>query len=331
MAGAYKAAAAQIDPADPTKAKPAIDKTLAEAQAISGQAAQLRQATEKDWNDWQSRQAKFETAVGQIDEMKAWGHAKAPDLLSVVDAVKPQIEARSYAAASAAVDTLLPKLQPDYADFQAQKAAQAQYEPARKALDPRLAAAATSKFKKLADQQQALTPATTAMDAAATSKDFVHALQMEGDLEKQVTTSETALAALNAQAEAYETERKTLQPRLDQATDVPKHKSLMPMMQDIQAGRDQMDQAAQAEDFDKALGMAKDLGAKSDGYNQASATLDAQKKEFDDTYTDDLKKRAAATAQSSFKQLEQASAEIGDLVTKIDAAADQEQYSDGRR
>jgi hypothetical protein len=330
VVAAYQPAAAQIDPADPAKAKPAIDQALATAQAVASQVAQFRQATEKDWNDWQAHQAKFETAVGQIDEMQAWGHAKAPDLLGSVDAIKPLLDAHSYAAACTAVDQLMPKLQPAYADFQAQKAAQAQYEPARTALEPRLTAAAISKYKKMEPLQQPLAPATAAMDAAATSKDFVHALQMEGDLTTQVTAYETAFAALDAQRQAYETEKQALQPRLDQATDVPKHKTLMPLMQDIQAGRDLMIQTAEAEDFDKALGMAKDLGVKSDGYNTASATLDQQKQEFDDAYTDDLKKRAAATAQSSFKQLEPPAAEITDLQTQITAAADEERYSDAK-
>ncbi len=326
VAGAYQPAVAQVDPGDASKAKGAIDTVLADAGALGQQAAQFRQAVEKAFDDWQARQPNYDEAARQVGEMQAWGHGQAAPMQGLIDGVRAQREGRAYAEACAAFDRLLPQLKPFYEDYQKQKAAQEQYEPARKALDPRLAAAAASRFAKLEPMQQAFGPAASEMDNAASAKDFVHALQLETDLAGKVAEYETALDNLQKQKQAFEDAKAATQPKLDQAGQAPPHKKLEPMRQDLAAGQSQMAAAAQAEDFEPALGMAKDLGAKADACNQAAAELEQQKKAYDEAAAR-VQPRLADASKSSYRQLAPAQAEIAGLQTAMEGSAGDEDYA----
>jgi hypothetical protein len=125
---AFQGALAQIDPKDPSKAKAAIDKVLADAKGLSTESAALRKAAEKALADWKARQPKFDAAVHQVEELETWGDAKAAPLRALVDGIRTQTNERRYAPASATVDQLLPKLKPIYDEYLKQKAAKPKYE-----------------------------------------------------------------------------------------------------------------------------------------------------------------------------------------------------------
>jgi hypothetical protein len=125
---AFQSALGQIDRTNPAKAQGAIDKVLSDVKVLSGEVASFRKAAEKARIDWQTRQAKFDVAVRQVEELETWGDAKAPPLRGLVDGIRTQVNERKYAPACTTLDQLLPKLKPIYDDYQKQKAEKPKYE-----------------------------------------------------------------------------------------------------------------------------------------------------------------------------------------------------------
>src|SRR5438552_17923190 len=127
---AFQTALGQIDRTNPAKAQAAIDKVLADAKALNEEVTKFRHEAEKAHTDWQSRQAKFDAAVHQVEELETWEDAKAPALRGLVDGIRTQVNERRYAIACATFDQLLPKLKPIYDEYLKQKAAKPKYEQA---------------------------------------------------------------------------------------------------------------------------------------------------------------------------------------------------------
>src|SRR6266852_1395154 len=125
---AFQGALGQIDRTNPAKAQGAIDKVLADEKALSAEVAKFHQEAQKARNDWQARQPKFDASVHQVEELEAWGDAKAAPLRGLVDGIRGHTNERRYAQACAIVDQLLPKLKPIYDDYLKQKAAKPKYE-----------------------------------------------------------------------------------------------------------------------------------------------------------------------------------------------------------
>src|SRR5712671_754537 len=118
---AFQGALGQIDRTNPAKAQGAIDKVLADAKALCAEVAKFRKEAEKALNDWKARQAKYDAAVHQVEELEGWGDAKAPPLRGLVDGIRSQTNERKYAPACTVLDQLLPKLKPIYDDYLKQK------------------------------------------------------------------------------------------------------------------------------------------------------------------------------------------------------------------
>src|SRR5579864_862704 len=325
LVSAYSIALKQIDPDKPAAGKGAVDKVLGAAKTLAAKVAQFRQVAEKAYNDWQARQPKYDEAGKQIAEMTAWGHAQAPAMQGELDAIKPLLDGRAYVQASAALDKFLPQLKPVYDDYLKQKAAQEQYEPARKELDPRIAAAEVSNFKKLESMQQEFPPAVKAMDDAAGAKNFVQALQIETELTGKVTQYEQALATLQQQKKDYEDAKAAVQSKLDQTLTGPPRKPLTQMLQDLQSEAAQMEQSAAAEDFVAAANTAKDLGPKADAYIAAEKKLEEEQKAYEEAVAP-LRDRITKAAQPTYKELADAQSAIADLNTKMGQSESDEDY-----
>lgn len=174
---AFQAANAKIDRTNPAKAQPDIDKVLADAKALGQEVTTFRKEAEKAKNDWKARQAKYDAAVHQVEELEGWGDAQAPTLRSAVDGIRTDTNARKFAPAAKALDELLPKLKPIYDEYVKQKAAKPKYEQMLAEQSAKLDA-----LKALEKPSQAMTTkageADTALQAAkakAETKDFVGA------------------------------------------------------------------------------------------------------------------------------------------------------------
>jgi len=325
ITNSYQATLAKIDPEDESRAKGSIDAAVGAAKTLVAQIAQFRSEVEKAFNDWQKRQPKYDEAANQVDEMQSWGHPKSPQLQVSIDGVTTLLDSRSYAEACAAFDKLLPEVQPVHEDYLKQKAAQVQYEPARSALDPRLAAASASNFRKLEPMKQPFSPATADMDTAVGEMNYLHALEIEKGVETKVAEYEKALAELEQQKQDFEAEKTKLTPGLEAAKAAHPYKKLDPMRQSLEKTESQMNQSADAEDFVAALGHVEQLDAEAQDYVKAVAQIEQEKSAYEAALAA-IEARLTVAGNSSFKKLEPAQAEISDLHAKTDAAANDENY-----
>jgi hypothetical protein len=115
--------------------------------------ASFRQQAEKDKNDWDAKQASYDEAVKQVEELVAWEDAKAPALRALVDGIRNYVNKRQYAQATTTLDQLLPKLAPIYQEYLRQKEAKPKYE--------ELLAEQTSRLEPLKAAERPSQPMTT--------------------------------------------------------------------------------------------------------------------------------------------------------------------------
>ena len=98
------------------------------------------------------------------------------------------------------------------------KAKKAEFEGARKAVEPKLAEASKSQYKSLAQLDQPITDLTTQADTAAGDEKFDEAPAKVGQLTTKVDEKVTAVKELEKRKADYEAARKDVDPKLAQAS-----------------------------------------------------------------------------------------------------------------
>jgi hypothetical protein len=322
---AFQSALGQIDPKNPAKAKATIDKVLADSKALGGEVSKLRKDTEKAATDWQSRQANFDTAVQQVEELEAWGDPKAAPLRGLVDGVRTQVNQRHYSGANPIVDQLLPKLKPIYEDYQHQKEAKDQYDTAMVGLQPRLSDASVSRYAKLAADQLKMVDVQNKMEAAVKGKNYVQALALVGDLSDKVDAYTTAAQQVEQQKQDYESALSALQPKLTNASQS-RYPTLDPMEQDMVTVQNKMEEAAKNQDYDQALKLEQDLSDKVDAYTAALNDLDQKKKQYEDGLAA-LQPKLTESSQCRYPSLDPMQKDMITVQDQMEAAAKKTDYA----
>jgi hypothetical protein len=320
---AFQSTLAQIDRTNPAKAQGAIDKVLADGKALCAETAGLHKSAEKALNDWKGRQAKYDAAVHQVEELEAWGEPRAPVLRGLVDGIRTQTNQRIYAQASLILDQLVPKLKPIYDDYQKQKAAKPKYEQALAEQSARLDA-----LKAAERPSQAMTAkageADTALGQArakADAKDFVGA----SDQMKVVHTAVDALDKLakDPQRTKFLTDRKAVEDVVNAPHDT-SFPSLEVDWNAILQLRQQSDPAADSGDYGGANKILADVKAKITAYQKNVEKL-KQKKDYEDALAA-LEPQLAEAAKSSYKPLKPKLDDITKRKAAMEAVATKEDY-----
>jgi hypothetical protein len=326
--GIYNFAQTMVDPADDTKADKFIKEAMADITGTGNEVAACRQTVEKAFNEWTTREKELEAAHGRAAEMEKWGHAKGPDLHKQLDGVQDLVDARQYSDACGTFDKLVPDEAAAYDDYTKQKAAQATYDAALDTLKTRLTTAAAPTFKTLEPDQQKLADQQSQMEAAATAKDYVGALEQQTRLDASTTGYETKLADLQAKKDTFEKARDDIQESMRKHSDTT-YKKLDAMRSDIRTANDKMDESATAEDFDAALTASEQLKPMIDVYNQDADKLDAARTAFETAANadkDHLATYDANVTQSTYKQLVSAQEQVEDARKEIGPAVEAEEY-----
>ena len=321
---AYQVALGRIDPTNPSVAKGAIDQVLSTAKQLQTTTETLKTTTEKAYNAWTARQSDLETLTNQVREMVDWGHEKAAPLQQVLDAINSKSKERAYEEALTALEQLQSKAGPIYADYQKQKAAQEEYEPALQALQPRLDQAKTCTFKALVPMQQELCSAADQMQQAADKKDYVTALAQLRTLEGNVGAFETKLAEIEAKKAEYEQARAALDPKLGEASTC-QYKALAELDQHIADLTTRTDAAASEEDYEQAVTLVGELTIKVDEKITRAKEIEAKKQEYE-AARQALDPKLTEASTSQYKTLAELDQQIADGTTKTDAAVAEEDY-----
>ena len=215
---AYQVALGRIDPTNPAAAQGAIDQVLAGVNAVKSAAESLKSTVEKAFNEWTGKQSTLDAVNDQIREMVEWGHQKAGALQQVLAAIATKANQRAWEAATSALDQLIEKAKPLYEEFLKQKAAKDEYDQLLASLAEQFEKARGCSFKKLEKPKQSILAAETSMKEAATSMNYVSALEqlksLKGDLAKFVEE----LKKLEEQKRQYDEARAKIQDKLTKAS-----------------------------------------------------------------------------------------------------------------
>jgi chaperonin cofactor prefoldin len=324
LIASFQATLGQIDPANPAKAKGAIDKVLANARAVNGDIGNFRKEAEKAFNDWTSHQPHFDEAVQQVEELEKWEDPKAAALRGLVDGIRKQVNERKYAAACKTFDQLAPKLKPIYEEYLKQREAKAKYDPALAALQPKLTEATAGHYAKLKPMQDDIAGVQKDMEAAAQKKDFVQALKLVAGLGTKVDAYSKAFTELEQQKKKYDEAWSDLQPKLDDAAKVD-YPKLVAQKAELATGRTNIETAVQGEDYAQALKLTKELEPKADAFAKAVEELERQKKEYEDTLKD-VQPKLAEVSKSSFRKVEPMVNDLAAVQEHMEAAAKENDY-----
>jgi hypothetical protein len=187
----------------------------------------------------------------------------------------------------------------------------------RKAVDEVVNAPADVVFKTLEADWNAILQLREQSDPMADSGDYAGANKLLADLKTKVTAYQKKVEELKKKKKAYDDALAAVQSRLTAASVCEQqYSTLNPMQLDMTAVQGQMEAAAQAEDFDKAAQLLKDLTTKLDAFEAAKKEVDKQKQEYE-AALNALAPRLAEVAKRQKSNL----APKGDEITKTQQAA----------
>jgi hypothetical protein len=308
----------KIEP-DESKGKPHIESVLNGARAFSAKAAQFKQAAEKSLNEWKKREPDFDKAVQQVEELEAWGDPKAGELRDSSKAIVTATNERRYDNAVQMLAEFELKLKPVHEEYLRQKAAKEKYEPALKALQPRLDQTSTCPFKTLEPKSTEIATDKKQMETDAQNKDYVHALELVTGLSGKVDAYEQAIKQLEEKKKKYEDALGILKPKLPTQSDAD-FPQLGPLEIDLFNLERQANEAAAAEDYDKAIEHLKSLETKLAEYEKQKEELQKKKDEYDQL-AKEITERLPTQSDADYPQLNPLQIELTTLNDQMKASA----------
>lgn len=325
LVGAFQAALGQIDPKNANRAQGAIDKVLDDARILAADTDHFHDDVEEAYEDWQDAKPDHDEVVTKIEALEAWEDKDAAALRSDATAVATAEKDRRWTDACKAAEALETKVEPVHENYLEQKAAKEEYDPALAELKPGIDEAMVTRYRKLEPMQRDLTAKKEAMEAAATEKDYVKALQLQGELETQVETVRDDMETLDDQKQAYEDKLAEVEPRIADVS-ASSFRKLEPMQNDLRTVQDRMKASADAEDFESAATQAADLAAKADAIEAERKTLEEAKASFEKAL-EPLTPRVAKAAEATDENFKAAQAEIAAKKLEVDGSAEAEDYA----
>lgn len=107
---AFHKASAQIDPRNPAKAEPAVQRVIAAVTAVDSKASEVVESVAAGGEEWAKRSGDFDDAMLKIGELEDMGHPKAATFRKLGEAIRQRANEHKFKDASAALDQLRPKL-----------------------------------------------------------------------------------------------------------------------------------------------------------------------------------------------------------------------------
>jgi hypothetical protein len=325
--GAFQSALAKIDRKKPSTAQGGIDKVLGDARALSREAAAFRQQAEKAKADWDSRQAKYDEAVQQVEALEAWEDAKAPALRALLDGIRKQVNQRQYAQSTTTLDQLLPKLAPIHAEYLRQKDAKPQYEQQFAEQSERV-----EPLKAAERPSQPMTAKSAEVDAALEeakgkggTKDFVAGL----DSLAKVRALVDELDALSAdpQRQQYLADTQSAEAVCEPQPE-PAFKTLAADWTAISEGGTQAQPLADSGDYTGANQALADVAAKRAEFQAKHDELVQQKQSYETTLAQiEPRLQGVSLSEPPYAKLQPLQQELAATQTEMESAAEAEDFA----
>lgn len=168
----------EIDPADESKAKPRIERFLADLRALVADAGRAQQEAERAGNAWQSRSGAFDKGADQLDELDRWEDQACPELRKAREAVQVAVNERRLEEAVKLCDAHLSALKVAHDNYLKQRDAKAVFEPQFHALNGKLPKGSLPPEKMAPHVQKRIADTRQQIDSRVADKDYVQALTM---------------------------------------------------------------------------------------------------------------------------------------------------------
>ncbi|MBL8363408.1 MAG: patatin-like phospholipase family protein [Rubrivivax sp.] len=201
LIGRFQQVLGAIDPADVARAQAEIDEVLKATDGLRAQATEAAQKAAAEFAQWQQRSGAFDDAVARVTEMNDWGHEKAAPFLAVADAIRARVDARKVGEALTALDRFLQPLESAYADFDAQKQAQAAYDELAGPVAADLQALAAHEAAGIAQGAAPLLAQLEALRRQAEKQDYTAALAALQSLREAADRAKAAAAQVQDDAQ----------------------------------------------------------------------------------------------------------------------------------
>ena len=325
---AFQAAVAKIDPTNPSVAQGAIDKVIGAVGGLTTAIKTVKETVERALEAWKAREGELSDWGDKVREMVDWGFEKAAKLQQIVDAIAGKANARQWNEALQALDSFISKVGPLFEEYLRQAAAKVEYDQALPDLENQLAEVATCEFASLEEESVQLTSAADQMRQAATSKDYVSALEQLRALETRVADHLARRDDLRAKKDDYEQARAELDPRLAEVS-TSQYQSLAELDQQIVDLTGRTDEAAAAEDYEQAVQLVAELSSKVDEKLQRIEEIEAAKAEYEQSRAE-LEPKLSEASTSEHAALAELDQQIADLTGRVDEAAAAEEYEQAR-
>ncbi len=260
----------KIDP----KEKKQLDAITDKIAKLKAAVAKVRAEIEAARRAFEGRSGDLARLKSELVEVTDWGHADATKVKTEVDAIAPMTAEQQWGDATAQLDKAVKAMAPVIKDTKAQIAAKAVYDPLRKDFDTRLAkAAATS--PQTADIEALVTALQGKLDAVtkdAGAKDFVKALAALKALDADIETLGAVIADTGAKKDEFDKAWAALAPRLQEASTC-EFAALADLQNDMAAQQTEVEGLAAKHDYAAALPKVADLSKRIDDYMAEYAKL----------------------------------------------------------
>lgn len=324
--GAFQKVLGKIDRTHPAKGQGEIDRVLADARALSAEAATLHQETEQTKAEWSAREAPCEEAVRKLEELEAWEDAQAAALRGQADAIRTQANERRWRAACTALDALLPALAPVYEEYVCQRDAKAPYEQQSAEQSARL-----EPLKAAERPSQPMAAVASEADAAlhdargqAEAKDYVAALET---LAKSMALVEQLEALANDPQRLHYLATTQAAEQSSEAQPEPAFKTLEADWAAIEGAAAQAQPMADAGDYAGANQALADAGTRRADFRTRHEAL-VQQKQACDAALAPLQPRlqAVSMSEAQYAKLQPLQQDLAAVQVQMEAAVQAEDF-----
>lgn len=304
----------------------ALDRVLGKINQLRDVIAELRAEVERNRDIWLGRAGELATAQGQLAELQAFDHPDAVTMAGEFDPIPLAVTDERWADATTALDQALVSLEPVYADYLLQFAAQARYLPTRESYDTRcdVLRFAQPPAEEIVSGLASVESRNSTIDAAADARNFVEAESLLADAILLLEPLEQRLDELQQQMAEYQTGLEAIQSKLDDLSSTD-FTALVEAQAEILGVQTEMEAAATAHNYPAALTLLQNLTGLVETLHAQFTTLSEQRDSFEADYRP-LEARAAVLNTSEVARTAEAMQAMIELQDAIVAAEAEQNY-----
>jgi len=309
----YQSVQGQIDPKDEAKAKGPIDQYLNQTRALAGEANTLKQQTEKSVNAWKAKEAAFDKAVLQVEELRDFKFKDLKAHSDLATEIQTAVNVHKFDDAVAKFGQLATNLPPAYEEYKKQKQAKEYREKKWKDLKPRIDNLVADK-PPIGNACTELDNATKEMDQAVFNEDWQAAKTRVDELSTKLEQHEKTYKQRAVDKKFYEEKWPALKGQIDKLpADIP-FEETKTAVTEIGKAKTEVPGFAAANQYDKARPVLEKL----------PLTLDNLKKKLHELYEKtwaELKKQLPTSSQKGSPKEAELLKQLLELSTKVESTA----------